>query len=297
LFALPSYKFSTRLSGSFSTGTAGCGGIGFWPFRMLTSDLSTYPVAANTFANPSVVATTPAYGYDNTDYNLFNNPSVLYNASAPPVGLSIFQVGCTSMFPLAQFTQATGIGVRLVGGGLQIQCTSNNLTKQGDSTFFQNPSATGGMDTTADSLASILQLQSTIRHSTARVQDGATVTYMPCSTLDFEPSIGYSDKVGRSGTGVASNAVYDRLACGILISGAAAASPQTFSFTAIAHFEAYGRGLMRTPSYGDPGFLASALSASSAPLNVTPGATASAVVAAVSGAGKRRRRPRAPRRA
>jgi len=174
------------------------------------------------------------------------------------------------MFQSAQFMAINGMSARLVGAGLEVSCTSNTLSKQGEAVFFRNPAATGGISSNLDSIDNFLQIQNATRIPLSDLHGQHQVTYLPVSPLDFEPVTNYPGVVGGQGVGVSSTQLCDRLACGVLITAASTAI-QTFTYTAIAHFEAYGRGLMRTSSYASPESLSQAVSNSLGAVHTVPG--------------------------
>jgi hypothetical protein len=251
MMAVPSMKFRVISRGTFVVGTAGCGGVAYWPYRMCTSDI--YVNGLNYF--PATVATNAAYAQPPTNLDITNFYSPLVT-----VGQN-FGAGLTSPFNvnfLGAGTDGTVArkNVRLVAAGIRASYDGKEVDRAGQYICWQNPILKGGVSATVDDLDSYLAINQAAR---LRVMDDGTAgfTYLPRSELDLQyPTIG----LNYAGDGVVNGTPINRLAGAIFVIGATVGT--TFSFEAVAHFEAIGANLSTTSTNGDPDAIGTALGAS-----------------------------------
>lgn len=233
-FSLPSFKFSVRMNGRFRAGSNSTGGVGFYPFRMLFSD---YNNAGTTTCNTPFTGTMEAYA--GTDHAYLN--SGVSNQLSPTT--TIAATLNDSPFTMSQFGASSGRSARFVGGGIRVTSLEAALTRKGTYTVWRNPAATAQIDAAADTLGDLLAIRSS---RVVGIADSPIVeiSYVPVSPVDFNsfPTPGVPGLW-------ANDHPMSRLACGVAVDDANAGA--AFVVEAIAHFEVYGRSLVKTPSISD----------------------------------------------
>lgn len=230
-FCLPSHKYSVRLVGKFSTGATGSGGIAFWPFRLAFTDY----ITNGNFYYPAVKFTN--VNYAQTDHS-YTNQAYL-NSLVPTVGVeSEPQNSHISIYSSSQFTGSTGRALRLVGAGLRVTPTGPVLNRAGTVTYWRNPSASQGLDTNYDTFENLMALRSATIVECTSVDSSHGITYIPILPTDFNAVLASVEGIPVVSTD--NPYICNRLAGGIAIDGYVNG---TFTYEAIAHFEAYGRAI------------------------------------------------------
>lgn len=231
LFCVPSQKYSVRTVGSFNTGSNGVGGLAFHPFQMFASDHAVY---AN-YSTASIIATSSTY--NQSDFNVFDAWNVDVNDAT-----HLRDGGSNSPYTRASFGAGTGRSIRLVGAAIRIRYVGKVLDSSGSVTVFQNPSLSNSLPSSADDIASLLAVQTAYR---GQEVPGKTweLCYTPLSPIDLEP-IGEPGQYNGATPGASALSLYSRLAGGFAIVGTEPGAP--YDYEAVAHFEAYGRGLPKT---------------------------------------------------
>lgn len=250
LMATPSTKFRSISRGTFVIGTAGCGGVAFWPYRMCTRDV--FASGLNFF--PATVSTDALYAKDKTDLDITN--------AFKPVATvgQVFGGGLTSAYDTTQLgvgldQSVTQKNVRMVAAGIRASYDGKEVDRSGQYVCWQNPVAKGFAASTADSLDSYLAMNQAAR---LRVMDTGTAgfTYFPRINNDLQyPSIGMNYDTDATSNLQPSN----RLAGAIFVVGAQPGT--TFSFEAVAHFEGIGKGFPPTETKCDTNAIGAALGA------------------------------------
>jgi hypothetical protein len=235
-----SRKLTVVSRGQFSLGTAGCGGVAYWPFRMLTSDV--FVSGLNYF--PAIIATGPTYAEDSTNFRFTNSYKPVADSTVTYTG------GLTSEYTTASLgvgTDGTTVqrNARLVAAGIRVSYEGKEVDRSGQYICWQNPMPKATVNAAADDISRFLALNQAAR---VRVMDSGTagITYMPRSEADFTYPI-MALNYDTDATYQAS--IVNRLAGAIFIVGGQNLAPYTFE--AYAHFEVQGAGITTTPTSTD----------------------------------------------
>lgn len=229
-FCVPSQKYSVKCVGSFATGTNGIGCLAFRPFQMFASDRKAsdnYSVGAIITSNStSDYADFPAFAY--------------YHKADANAKLSV-DAGTNSPYTRASFAADTARSVRLVGASVRIKYVGKVLNSSGSVIVFQNPSLAHSIPAGLDDVAGLMAVQSAYRGQEVpgKVWE---MSYAPLAPTDMEPILEPGEYSAINP--ISQGSMLCRLAGGFAISGTEPGAP--YDYEAIAHFEAYGRGLPKT---------------------------------------------------
>lgn len=253
----PTHKFKVTTRGSFQVGTSGCGGIAFWPGRMISRTL--IPSYGGDTIAPAIITTTAAYA--GIDYSFTNSKWV----SVPVAPELAVYPGITSTYEVATLGGYTGpAGLRtdsfrsakLVGAGVRVQYVDKVLDMSGDYVVWRNPNPTSTLPASGDNLADLLAVNAACL---TRVGEGyCGVSYLPLLEADLaalpEPGKApYDTVIAPTETNWT-----NRLAGGVFITNAQPG--QRYAFEAIAFFELSGKAVPVTASHSDPSALGAILS-------------------------------------
>jgi len=240
---LPSYKFTTKARGVFSTGTTGVGFCIIDPFQMLVND-GTWD------ASGSPVEFGGAIYYTDKTYTLTN--MTIMSAGVLSTGVNI--ANPNSMFSFADFNPGSGdVAVRsrqfrLVGCGLKVSYIGSNLYNAGRLVIFRNQGNSSLDPSTAYTGSMFLQDNYTSMSTVSRApryvfyvpDDPTFIAYNPGS--DFLPNLGQIPQTSGS-----------HYSMGIYIDGGSIdPNQQSWEFEAVAFFEAIGSTFTLSKSDGDP---------------------------------------------
>lgn len=235
---LPSFKFSTKARGVFSTGTVGFGYVVIDPFQMLASN-GTYNAVPLGFGG-AIYYTDKTY----TQAGFKTNTLGVLD-----VGVNI--ANSNSLFVQADFD--TGIRprrqFRLVGCGIRISYIGSNLYNAGRLIIWRNQ---GNQSIDMNTLAVITpstQLQDQYTSISTVSRSSKYVYYVPDDPefIAYNRFNEYAPLLGVPAVGVNHHSM------GIFIDGGSVApNQQSWEFEAVAFFESVGEGLTLSKSDGDP---------------------------------------------
>lgn len=241
---LPSYKFSTKARGVFSTGTEGVGFIVIDPFQMLAYDGSYIPDLTNPKFGGAIYYTSK--DYDNADM-------VFHTAGTLETGVNV--ANPSSLFSLESFN-INNVGARsrqfrLVGCGLRVNYIGSNMYNGGRLVIFRNQgnisinmSTAGitGSDLLRDQYTSITTVSRSPKYVYYVPDDADHISYNPYN--DFCPNLVPVNT---------EEADQKHFSMGIYIDGGQVdPNQQSWEFEAVAFFEAVGSGMTLSKSHGDP---------------------------------------------
>ena len=244
-----SQKYKVTTHGTFQVNASGAGGVGFWPYRMVTSDIY---ADATPVTFPAIVTSYAAYV--GTDYPFVNSPFLPAGTLFPSKG------GASSPYTVANMTvSGTQIGrtAKLVAAGIRISYNGAEVNRQGQVTVWRNPTLSTFVDATADSLDNFLAQNQASR---VRVTDKGThgFTYLPLDVDDLEYPQTFPPYSGSSPqTNVGAHM---RLAGGIFVTDAG--NSASFAYEAVAYFEVKGGNIPTSPTPSDPTGVSIAIGAS-----------------------------------
>jgi hypothetical protein len=269
-FSPPSQKYTVWSRGTFTVGTAGSGGVAYWPFRMAFSDQA----FTGTYYYYPIVTTSGTYTatsnlFVQTSGQLETLPGVASTTFLGQVG----QAGSSSPYTQASFFVGAQRNMRLVGAGIAVEFCDMILNMSGDYYLWRNPSPSSYLTTNESNFGALTAIKSCTMTKISSAQVGTS--YLPSlgTDLDIYPDPGYP---AAAGAPVFPRGIIDRLACAVFISNAQPG--QRFNYSAIAHFEAYGSALPVTPSSSDPPAVSAIIAA--APDTPPPAEMKAAVVEA-----------------
>lgn len=249
MLTMPSQKLRVRTFGEFAVNADGIGGVAYFPFRMLCSDIAT----SGGSYHPALITTNATYSTAAGDFSFANGPSV------PTVSTTVnCYGGYSSPYTIASFAAGSARGARLVAAGLKVIYTGKLLDNAGTGVTYRHPYVSNGLPAVRDSIQDLTAIPSTAQRRVDN--DPFVIAYQPLVETDCfvvtSPTFGNVE-----------GAIVDRLGGGVFIKGA---EPGTkFTYEAIAYFECIGQSLPLTVSHSDPTGVAAVINAVSHAPSVT----------------------------
>jgi hypothetical protein len=238
---MPSFKFTTKARGVFSTGNNGFGFVVIDPFQMLCNDGGFE--ATNLRMGGSIYYTDKTNDLTTlqfTDGTTLNDGVVIGNSN--------------SLFTTAEFDVLSGNPTfqnrhfRLVGAGLRINYIGSNMYNAGRIIVFRNQANVAlepSFSYTSDNL-----LQDNYTVITANTRASRYVYYVPDTPvfIAYSPYNAFSPNLtSGSGRGTSHHCM------GLVVDGGAISpNQQSWEYEAVAFFECIGGGFTLSRSEGDP---------------------------------------------